>query len=173
MTTAKNNPKPSVTVRELGEPGDLGWVVMAHGETYTGEFGWDASFETLVAGIVADYASSNDPTREAAWIAEVDGRRAGCVFCVAADQDTAKLRILLVDPDARGQGVGRELIRRCVDFAREAGYARMILWTNDPLVSAARLYTEAGFRITAEEPHHSFGVDLIGQTYDLDLTDLD
>lgn len=156
-------------IRPLGLPGDLGWVVMAHGEIYAREFGWDTSFEALVARIVTDYAAGHDPTREAAWIAEVDGRRVGCVFCVADDEKTAKLRILLVDPAARGSGIGRELVERCVGFARDAGYRRMTLWTNDPLTSAARIYRAVGFRLVAEEPHHSFGVDLVGQTYDLDL----
>jgi GNAT superfamily N-acetyltransferase len=160
---------PRVTIRPLGQPGDLGWVVMAHGEIYAREFGWDASFETLVARIVADYAASRNPGCEAAWIAEADGRRAGCVLCVAQDAKTAALHTLLVDPGARGLGIGRELVRRCVAFARDAGYERMTLWTNDPLVSAARIYRAAGFRLVAEEPHHSFGVDLVGQTYELDL----
>ena len=158
-----------VTIRPLGEPGDLGWVVMAHGEVYAREFGVDASFEALVARIVADYAGGRDHEREAAWIAEADGRRAGCIFCVTEDATTARLRILLVDPAARGQGIGQELVRRCVTFARDAGYLRMTLRTNEPLVSAARIYRAAGFRLVAEEAHHSFGVDLVGQTYDLDL----
>jgi GNAT superfamily N-acetyltransferase len=161
--------KPTSTVRELGEPGDLGWVVMAHGEIYAREFGWDTTFEELVARIVADYAADHDPAREAAWIAEVDGRRVGCVFCVAESDEVAKLRILLVDPAARGTGIGRELVARCVSFARSTGYERMVLWTNDPLTSAAAIYKAAGFRLVAEEPHRSFGVDLVGQTYELDL----
>ena len=162
---------PRTVIRPLGQPGDLGWVVMAHGETYASEFGWDADFEALVARIVADYAEGHDPRRERAWIAEVDGRRAGCVFCIAADQDgTAQLRILLVDPTARGHSLGKRLVEECVRFARSAGYRRMVLWTNDPLVAAGRVYRAVGFRLTAEEPHHSFGVDLVGQTYELDLT---
>ncbi|HVT68631.1 MAG TPA: GNAT family N-acetyltransferase [Trebonia sp.] len=159
----------SVHIREVGQPGDLGWVIMAHGEVYASEFGWDASFEALVARIVADYAASRDPAREAGWIAELDGRRVGCVFCVAKDEVTAQLRILLVDPAARGRGAGRLLVGECVRFARAAGYRRMVLWTNDPLTSAGRIYRAAGFTLTAEEPHHSFGVDLVGQTYELDL----
>lgn len=122
-----------VVIRPLGRPGDLGWVVMAHGELYAGEFGWDASFEALVAGIVTDYGRAHDPNRETAWIAELDGRRVGCVFCVAADERTAQLRILLVHPDARGRGVGARLTRGCVEFARAARYERMRLWTNHPL----------------------------------------
>jgi GNAT superfamily N-acetyltransferase len=160
---------PDVRIRTIGEPGDLGWVVMAHGEIYSREFGWDTSFEALVARIVADYAASHDSTREAAWIAEVDGRRAGCVFCVLNDEETAQLRILLVDNEARGLGIGRQLVDRCLRFAKQAGYQKMMLWTNDPLVAAARIYLGAGFHLVAEEPHHSFGVDLVGQTYELDL----
>jgi GNAT superfamily N-acetyltransferase len=160
----------SASIRPLGEPGDLGWVVMAHGESYAKEFGWNGDFEALVARIVADYAASHDTAREGAWIAELDGVRAGCVFCVADDEQTARLRILLVDPAARGSGLGRRLVDECLRFARAAGYRRMVLWTNDPLVSAARIYRAAGFELTGEEPHHSFGVDLVGQTYELDLT---
>ena len=158
------------TIRPLDRPGDLGWVVQAHGELYAAEFGWDTTFEALVARIVADWAGGHDPTREAAWIAELDGRRAGCVFCVAdrASGD-ALLRILLVHPDARGHGIGGRLVDTCVDFARAAGYPRLSLWTNDPLVAARRLYLARGFTLVDEEPHHSFGVDLVGQTYRLEL----
>ena len=144
---------------------------MAHGEVYASEFGWDTTFEALVARIVADYATDHDPSREAAWIAEADGRRAGCIFCVA-DPDragTAKLRILLVHPDGRGHDIGRRLIDECLAFARHAGYPRVRLWTNHPLAAARHLYLERGFELIAEEPHRSFGVDLIGQTYELDL----
>ena len=157
-------------IRELGEPGDLGWVIQAHGEIYFREYGWDPSFEALVARIVADYAGSRDPVRENAWIATLDGRRVGCVFCIdGRADDTAVLRILLVDPVARGHGVGGRLVDACVGFARDAGYQRMRLWTNDPLVAARHVYLKRGFRLTASEPHHSFGADLIGQTYELDL----
>lgn len=156
-------------IRPLDRPGDLGWVVMAHGETYAAEFGWDTSFEALVARIVADYAAGHDPDREAAWIAELDGRRVGCVFCVAADEQTAQLRILLVDPSARGRHLGGRLVDECLAFARRAGYARMRLWTNHPLVAARRIYLSRGFRLVAEEPHRSFGADLIGQVYERDL----
>jgi GNAT superfamily N-acetyltransferase len=160
-----------VRIRELGQPGDLGWVVLAHGEQYAAEFGWDSSFETLVARIVADFGESHDPVPERAWIAELDGRRVGCVFCVVGDEsDTAKLRILLVHPDARGHGVGTRLVDTCVAFAREAGYERMRLWTNDVLAAARRIYLAVGFRLVAEAPHHSFGVDLVGQDYELDLS---
>lgn len=158
-----------VTLRPLGRPGDLGWVVMVHGEVYDAEFGWDATFEALVARIVADFATGPGPNREAAWIAERGGRRVGCVFCVAADERTAQLRILLVHPDARGHGLGTRLTAECVRFARSAGYDRVRLWTNHPLVAARAVYLTAGFTLVAEEPHTSFGVDLVGQTYELDL----
>jgi len=156
-------------IRNLNQSGDLGWVVMAHGEVYADEFGWDTGFEALVARIVADYATAHDPAREAAWLAEIDGRRVGCVFCVAADETTAQLRILLVHPDGRGHGLGGRLVDTCLQFARDAGYARMRLWTNDPLKAARAIYRKRGFTLTGEEPHHSFGVDLVGQHYELDL----
>jgi len=157
------------TIRPLGQPGDLGWVVMAHGELYAAEFGFSTEFEALVAKIVADYAAAPDPLREAAWIAELDGRRVGCVFLVAKDAQTAQLRILLVDPAARGRHLGRRLVAECIEFARRAGYKRMMLWTNEPLAAARHIYVAAGFSLVSEEPHHSFGVDLIGQYYELDL----
>jgi GNAT superfamily N-acetyltransferase len=165
-------PGDRATIRPLGRPGDLGWVVMAHGEQYAAEFGWDTSFEALVARIVADYAQTADPACDAAWIAELHGRRVGCVFCVRGEEPgECKLRILLVDPAARGQALGSRLVAQAVAFARDAGYARMRLWTNDPLVAARRIYLRHGFRLVAQEPHRSFGVDLVGQTYELDLTE--
>jgi GNAT superfamily N-acetyltransferase len=156
-------------IRRLGEPGDLGWVIKMHGEIYAQEFGWDTSFEALVARIVADWAADHDDVREAAWIAELDGDRVGCVFCVADDRETARLRILLVDPKARGQKLGARLVDTCVEFARDAGYRRMVLWTNDPLVAAREIYLRAGFELVSEQPHRSYGVDLVGQTYARDL----
>ena len=143
---------------------------MAHGEVYDEQFGWDADFEALVARIVADYAAAHDPTREAAWVAEVDGERVGCVFCVAGDNPAvAKLRILLVTPDGRGLGVGRRLVDTCVQFAAGAGYEQVTLWTNDVLVSARRIYQAVGFALVEEQAHHSFGHDLVGQNWTLDL----
>ena len=161
---------PQVRVRRAGRAGDLGWVVTAHGEIYHRQFGWDTGFEALVARIVADHAAGHDPAREAAWIAEVDGARAGCVFLVAGDDPgTARLRILLVDPAARGLGIGTRLVGECLAFARAAGYERVTLWTNDVLVAARRIYQGFGFVLTDEEPHHSFGHDLVGQNWELDL----
>jgi GNAT superfamily N-acetyltransferase len=160
----------NVTIRLADRPGDLGWVVMAHGEIYARQFGWDTTFEALVARIVADFAAGHDQTRQAAWIAELDGVRVGCVFCVEADvADVAKLRILLVDPDARGLGIGGRLVDECLRFAKDTGYQRMTLWTNDVLVSARRIYQAAGFHLVDEERHHSFGHDLVGQNWVRDL----
>jgi GNAT superfamily N-acetyltransferase len=159
------------TIRPLGQPGDLGWVIQAHGEVYSDEFGWNTDFEALVARIVADYAQAHDPAREAAWIAELDGRRVGTIFCVADPEhpETAKLRILLVHPAGRGHGLGGRLVDTCLDFARGAGYSRVRLWTNHPLEAARRIYLARGFTLVDETPHHSFGVDLVGQTYELAL----
>jgi GNAT superfamily N-acetyltransferase len=181
MTTTHAQAAQAV-IRPLGRAGDLGWIVMAHGETYATEFGWDTTFEALVAQIVADYAARHDPEREAAWIAEIDGRRVGCILCVAADpspetaggnpgdsEPTAQLRILLVHPDARGRHLGRRLLDTALEFARASGYPKARLWTNDPLVSARRIYLERGFKLTHEQAHHSFGVDLVGQNYELTL----
>jgi GNAT superfamily N-acetyltransferase len=160
----------TATIRPLGRPGDLGWVVMAHGELYASEFGWDTSFEALVARIVADYAADPDRAAAGAWIAELDRRRVGCVFCVAGDEPgECKLRILLVHPAARGQALGSRLVTTAIGFARDAGYRRMKLWTNDPLVAARHVYLRHGFALTDEHEHHSFGVELIGQTYELEL----
>lgn len=150
-------------------PGELGWVVQRNGALYAQEYGWNGSYEALVARIVADYAQNRDPAREAAWIAETDGRPVGCVFCVRLDDDTAKLRLLLVEPSARGRGVGGRLVDECLDFARRAGYRRMVLWTNDVLTAARRIYVRAGFTLAEREPHTSFGADLVGENWTRDL----
>jgi GNAT superfamily N-acetyltransferase len=159
-----------VTIRELGRPGDLGWVVMANGELYVEEFGWDTSFEALCVRIVADYAAEADAPGTAAWIAELDGERVGCVFVVAGEElGLAKLRLLLVDERARGRRLGYRLVATALHFGAAAGYERMQLWTNHPLVAARHVYLEHGFSLVREEPHRNFGVDLVGQTYELDL----
>jgi DNA-binding MarR family transcriptional regulator/GNAT superfamily N-acetyltransferase len=151
-------------------PGDLGWVVERHGARYAAEYGWDATFEALVARIVADFAEHHDTRREAAWIAELDGERVGCVFCTDADaKDTAQLRLLLVEPSARGSGVGTRLVDECLRFAKRSGYARITLWTNDVLLAARRIYERAGFRCDHREPHHSFGRGLVGEYWSRDL----
>jgi len=161
--------RSAVGIRGL-EPGDLGWVVSRHGAIYADEFDWDTQFEGLVAQIAADYRVHARPGRDSAWIATVGGARAGCVFCVERDATTAQLRILLVEPWARGLGIGARLVDECIEFARRAGYTTtMMLWTNDILVAARRIYLAAGFVLTEEEPHHSFGHDLVGQNWSLDL----
>lgn len=164
-----DTPRPRGYVLRPPEPGDLGWVVARHGALYAAEYGWDASFEALVARVVADYVERHDPARDAAWIAEVDGEPAGCVFCVAGDASTAKLRLLLVEPSARGMGIGARLVEECLRFARRAGYSRITLWTNDVLTVARRLYQHAGFHLDEEELHHSFGQDLVGQHWSREL----
>jgi GNAT superfamily N-acetyltransferase len=151
-------------------PGDLGWIVYSQGRGYWEQLGWDASYEALVARIVADYAAAHDPVREAGWIAEIDGEPVGSVMCVKADETTAKLRLLWVEPSARGEGVGALLVRRCVDFARERGYLRMTLWTMSVLDGARRLYEAEGFTLASEAPVRMFGKDdLVNQVWDLDL----
>jgi DNA-binding MarR family transcriptional regulator/GNAT superfamily N-acetyltransferase len=146
-------------------PGDLGWIVQRHGALYAQQYGWDESFEALVARIVADYAEHHDPRREAAWIAEVDGEPAGCVLCTRREDDVAQLRLLLVEPRARGRGIGARLIEECLRFAQRAGYHRITLWTNDILHEARRLYERAGFELVESAPHHAFGHDLVEQTW--------
>ncbi|MFI1400685.1 GNAT family N-acetyltransferase [Streptomyces sp. NPDC020681] len=150
--------------------GDLGWVVQRHGALYAAEYGWNADFEGLVARIVADFAQDHDPHLERVWIAELDGRPVGTVMCVRDDAPaTARLRLLLVEPEARGHGLGDRLVRTVVDFAREVGYRELVLWTNDVLDGARRIYQRAGFTLVAEKPHRSYGVDLVGQDWRLPL----
>jgi DNA-binding MarR family transcriptional regulator/N-acetylglutamate synthase-like GNAT family acetyltransferase len=157
-----------IAVRGLG-PGDLGWVIQRHGAIYWDELAWDADFEALVARVVADYHAARTPGRDSAWIAEVDGARAGCVFCCQRDEATAQLRLLLVEPWARGLGLGTRLVDECLAFAAAAGYPKVVLWTNDVLVSARRIYEAAGFELVEQDEHHSFGHDLVGQSWEIDL----
>jgi GNAT superfamily N-acetyltransferase len=169
VTRPERTAEPEIRLREP-EPGDLGWIVQAHGALYAAEFGWNADFESLVARIVADFAADHDPLLERVWIAELDGRPVGCVICVRDGAPaTARLRLLLVDPVARGYGIGDQLVRACIRFAREAGYRELVLWTNDVLTAARKIYTRAGFVLVAEKPHHSYGVDLVGQDWRLAL----
>jgi DNA-binding MarR family transcriptional regulator/GNAT superfamily N-acetyltransferase len=151
--------------------GDMGWIVYREGVGYAEQFGWDEAFEALAAGIVKDFLTNFDPARERCWIAEMDGQNVGHTFLVKHPDEpqTAKLRLLFVEPCARGMGLGDALVRECVRFARTAGYRRVVLWTQSILTAAHRIYERAGFRLVKEEPHHSFGHDLIGQEWELEL----
>jgi GNAT superfamily N-acetyltransferase len=158
-------------------PGDIGWVIARHGALYASEYGWDMRFEALVARIAADFIDRFDASREACWIAERDAMNLGCAFLVQArDEQTqapiegsAQLRMLLVEPSARGLGLGRALVTECERFARERGYRRIVLWTNSVLLAARAIYQDRGYRLLNTEPHHSFGHDLVGEIWQLDL----
>ena len=151
------------------QPGDMGWVVHRHGILYAEEYAWDEQFEALVAEIVVGFIRNYDPKRERCWIAEKDGDNVGSVFVVKQSESTAKLRLLLVEPNARGLGIGSRLVNECIKFAQQVGYTKMTLWTNNILSAARHIYEKAGFRLISEQPHKSFGQNLVAETWDLKL----
>ena len=164
----ENKPPQSFVLRDP-EPGDMGWITYRHGAIYAQEYGWDATFEALVAQIVSDFIKNYNPAREHCWIAELGGEITGSVFVVQAGQDTAKLRLLLVEAKARGLGLGTRLVEECIRFSRRSGYKKLTLWTNSVLVEARHIYQKTGFKIVSQEEHHSFGKDLVSETWELDL----
>ncbi len=163
-----NEPKTPYLLRPH-QPGDMGWVIHRHGVLYAQEHGWDERFEVLVAEIVVKFIKEFDPQRERCWIAEKDGSMAGCVFLVRETDKIARLRLLLVEPFARGLGIGHRLVDECTRFARQAGYKKITLWTQSILQPARRIYQQAGYRLAKQERHREFGYDLVGETWDLTL----
>jgi DNA-binding MarR family transcriptional regulator/GNAT superfamily N-acetyltransferase len=161
-------PSPPAILRDP-RPGDMGWVVQSHGALYASEYGFDSSFEGLVAEIAAKFLVSFDASRERCWIADIDGVQVGSVFLVRHSDDVAKLRLLLVDPAGRGQGLGHRLVAECIGLAKACGYRKITLWTQSILVAARRIYQDAGFVLVASEPHRSFGQTLVGETWELEL----
>ena len=168
LLAGKREREPAISLRQA-KAGDFGWIVSRHGALYAEEYGWNESFEALVAEILAAFIRERDAKRERCWIAELGGERAGSVTLVRESDKTAKLRLLFVEPDARGFGVGKRLVEECVRFARAAGYRKMALWTQSILVAARAIYLSAGFKKVREEPHASFGKRLIGEYWELKL----
>jgi DNA-binding MarR family transcriptional regulator/GNAT superfamily N-acetyltransferase len=167
-TMIASGPKPETDiVLRQPRPGDLGWIVARHAELYAREYGWAENFEGLCAQIVADFAGKYDPTCERCWIAEMDGRNVGCVFLVKDSETIARLRLLLVDPVARGRGLGKKLTDECVRFAHDCGYQGITLWTHSVLTAARHIYERAGFRLTSSEKRRSFGQDVVSEHWDM------
>jgi DNA-binding MarR family transcriptional regulator/GNAT superfamily N-acetyltransferase len=160
---------PAIAVLRDPRPGDMGWVVQSHGALYASEYGWDASFEALVAEIAGKFLRSFDASRERCWIAEMDGGQVGSIFLVQESDDIAKLRLLLVEPAGRGQGLGRRLVGECIAFARACGYRKITLWTQSILTAARKIYQDAGFVLVKAEPHRSFGQSLTGEIWEMKL----
>jgi GNAT superfamily N-acetyltransferase len=162
-------PGRAACVLRSHRPGDIGWIIHRNGVLYYREYGWDERFEALVADVLATFIRDFDPERERAWIAEQDGKIVGSIFCVSKSPTEAALRVLYVEPDARGLGLGTLLVDECIRFARSVGYLKLTLWTNSVLESARGIYESRGFRLIREEPHHSYGKDLVGQNWELPL----
>jgi DNA-binding MarR family transcriptional regulator/GNAT superfamily N-acetyltransferase len=163
------NKKPSEVTLRGHRPGDMGWVVHAHGRLYFEEYGWDERFESLVAGIAKDFLDNLDPSRERCWIAEIDGEPVGSVFVVKQSRTVAKLRLLIVEPKARGRGLGKRLVEECIAFARAKGYRKLVLWTQSNLAAAREIYAKTGFKPVKRQPHREFGAKLVGEYWELKL----
>ncbi|MEZ5646797.1 MAG: GNAT family N-acetyltransferase [Burkholderiaceae bacterium] len=168
-TTSPPTPDDTGFVLRDPRPGDIGWIIHRQAQLYAAEYGWDWTFEALVAQIAAEFIRDFRPGMERCWVAERHGAIVGSVFVVRQDDETAKLRMLYVESSVRGLGLGRRLVDECLRFARDCHYRRMVLWTNDVLVSARRIYEAAGFELVEEQLHHSFGKDLVGQVWSLEL----
>jgi DNA-binding MarR family transcriptional regulator/GNAT superfamily N-acetyltransferase len=166
--TVLDRKKQKIQLR-MHRPGDMGWVVSRHGALYAGEYGWGAPFEALVAGVIAEYLRDFDPKRERCWIAESGGERVGSAFVAKKDANTAQLRMLLVEPHVRGEGLGRRLVEECIAFARSHGYRTLMLWTHENLTAARAIYAKLGFRLVKKEKHRHFGVPVVGEYWELQL----